>query len=523
MVKATAWPEAMHPSEEAAQLVYQWRSDPSTLSASLHTQLPDFSVFSRHFQTDYFSCYGLLPFFVRDAHARAALVRFRPYDRADSRPFVRSAEISVVVDPKRRRQGFGLCALSLAEQLARQAQVHVLYAMIRPENTASQNLFAKAGYAFLERRKIAVDSLYGREEPEVDVYALRLLPIPDRRRVFLVAEIGSNWQVGSHAERLELAARLVHAAADAGFDAVKFQTFRAEKVYAPCAGKSHYLEEHGIDTDIHALFRDLEMAYEDIPHLAQLAERAGLSFMSTPFSLEDFDAVDPYVHYHKIASYEIADFPLLQKAAASRKPVFVSTGASYPAEVAFAVSELQRAGCHDITLLQCTAAYPASSSSMNLRAMLSLASSFSLPVGLSDHSLDYVTAPLLAVAFGASVIEKHVTWKRSLPAPDSFFSIEPHEMKLFVEKVRLAEEMVGAGQKVVLPDEEELFFFAKRAVQAIRPVARGEMLKDGENIAILRPGKNQKGAHPALYPLICGKRACREILPGEGVQLKDVT
>lgn len=192
------------------------------------------------------------------------------------------------------------------------------------------------------------------------------------------------------------------------------------------------------------------------------------------------------------------------------------------AEIAFAVSVLQQAGCRDITLLQCTASYPASPSSMNIRVMLSLSSAFSLPVGLSDHSLDCVAAPLLAVAYGARVIEKHVTWKRSLPGPDSFFSIEPQEMKLFVEKVRLAEAMAGAGQKVVLHEEEELFSFAKRSVQAIRPITKGERLKEGVHMDILRPGKNIKGAHPALYPMISGKKACRDIPSGAGIQAEDV-
>lgn len=507
--------------EEVEQLIYQWRSDPSVLKASLHTSLPDKETFSRDFHSAYYAYSGLYPFFLRKGDERVAFVRFRPYDRADSRPFVRGAEVSIIVHPEKRRQGFGLTALKRAKDIARQSQIHTLFAMIRPGNAASKALFVKAGYEFLEHRKVCVDSLSGREEIEVEAYALEVIPTPVQHHVFLVAEIGSNWQIGTHEERRKCAAQLVKAASDAGFDAVKFQTFRAEHVYAPSAGTSGYLAGHGINKDIHAIFRDLEMAYEELPFLSQLAKEAGLAFMSTPFSPEDFDAVDPYVHYHKIASYEIAHLPLLQRAAASKKPVFVSTGASFPAEIAFAVSELQRGGCRDITLLQCTASYPASPSSMNLRAMASLASAFSLPVGLSDHSADYVTAPVLAVAFGARVLEKHVTLKRSLPGPDTFFSIEPHEMKLFVEKVRLAEKMVGEGQKIVLPEEEELFMFAKRAVQAIRPIAQGEPLKDGYNVSILRPGNNTKGIHPALYAQVCEKKATRAIASGEGIQCGD--
>jgi sialic acid synthase SpsE/RimJ/RimL family protein N-acetyltransferase len=517
------WVEMALPSEEMAHVIYQWRSDPATRAASLHTSLPEFEAFYKDFQAHYFSYNGLLPFFVRDGQERVAFVRFRPYDQADARPFIKGAEVSIVVHPDKRRQGFGIKALEYARQAARQAQVNILYAMVRPRNEPSKKLFLKSGYTLTEQRTVLVDTLSGREPVDVDIYTLDVEPVPLQQKVFLIAEIGSNWQIGTHEERRVLAARLVEAAAVAGFDAVKFQTFKAEKVYAKGAGKSRYLGGHGIDTDIHAVFHEIEMAYEELPYLSKLANDAGLSFMSTPFSPEDFDAVDPFVAYHKVASYEIAHLPLLEKVAASKKPVFVSTGASYPDEISFAVKELQSRGCKDITLLQCTASYPAPPESLNLRAMLSLASAFSLPVGLSDHSLDYVTAPLLAVAFGARAIEKHVTLRRSLPGPDSYFSIEPHEMKLFVEKVRLAEKMVGSGQKVVLPDEEELFMFAKRAVQAIRPIEAGEVLKDGDNIAILRPGNNCKGAHPSLYRQICGKQARHAISLGDGIQLEDVS
>jgi N-acetylneuraminate synthase len=522
MVNEPLWAEVAIFSDDIAALVYQWRSDPMVRQSSLHTTLPDFQTFRRNFRFEYGSCPDLQPFFLRTAEERVAFIRFRPYDGADIRPFVHSAEVSIIVPHAKRRQGFGLRALQTAADLARQAQVHTLFALIRPDNEASKRLFARAGYAHVGKRTIQVETLEGREQVEVLVYSQVIIPEPIRKSVYLVAEVGSNWQVGSKVERHKLAANLVEEAALAGFNAVKFQTFRAGRVYAPSAGKSTYLAQHGTDKDIHELFKGLEMAYEEIPILADMAKRCGLDFMSTPFSTDDFDAVNPYVAAHKIASYEIAHEALLMKAAVSRKPVFVSTGGSFPEEIAFALSILRQAGCTDITLLQCTAAYPAPPTAMNLRAIRTLAQTFSVPVGLSDHSLDCITAPLLAVAYGASVIEKHVTMSRSLPVPDSFFSIEPSEMRLFVEKVRLAEKMVGTGQKGVLSEEEELFWFAKRAIQAIRPIEKGERLKDGENVAILRPGTNRKGAHPALYPSLCGHVVSRAIAAGEGIQRGDV-
>ena len=516
------WAESAIFSDDVAALLYQWRSEPEVRQSSLHTAPLDASAFQRDLRSKFCGCADLQPFFLRSADERVAFVHFRPYDEADERPFIRSAEVSIVVPLPKRRQGFGLAALQKAEGLARQAQIHTLFALIRPSNEASKRLFVRAGYAHIGKRRFQVENLEGREEVEVLVYSRVITPEIDRKGVYLIAEVGSNWQVGSKPERHKLAANIIEEAAQAGFNAVKFQTFRAGRVYAPSAGRSAYLAEHGTDKEIHELFKGLEMAYEEIPILADMAKRCGLDFMSTPFSTDDFEAVNPYVAIHKIASYEIAHEALLERAAATKKPVYLSTGASFLEEISFALSVLRRAGCTDITLLQCAAAYPAAPAAMNLRAIRTLAQAFCLPVGLSDHSLDCVAAPVAAVAYGASVIEKHVTMDRSIPAPDSFFSIEPPEMRLFVEKVRLAEKMAGTGQKRVLPEEEELFLFAKRAVQAIQPIAKGDRLIDGGNVAILRPGTNRKGTHPSQYAELLGRTAIRSIAAGEGVLRGDV-
>ena len=521
MEKQHVWAESAIFSDDVAALLYQWRSDHEAREASLHTGM-DAETFQRDLRCKFGGCADLQPFFLRSSEERVAFVHFRPYDEADTRPFIRSVEVSIVVPSKKRRQGFGLEALQRAEELARQSCLHTIFALIRPNNEASKRLFARAGYAHVGKRTMQVESLEGREDVEVLVYSRIITPEIGRKGVYLVAEVGSNWQVGSKPERHKIAANIIEEAALAGFNAVKFQTFRAGRVYAPSAGKSAYLAGHGMDKDIHALFKGLEMAYEEIPILADMAKRCGLDFMSTPFSTDDFDAVNPYVSTHKIASYEIAHEALLKRAAATKKPVFLSTGASFPEEISFALSILRKTGCTDITLLQCTAAYPAPPVAMNLRVIRTLAQAFSLPVGLSDHSLDCITAPVMAVAYGASVIEKHVTMSRSLPAPDSFFSIEPPEMRLFVEKVRLAEKMPGTGQKRIFSEEEELFLFAKRAVQAREPIAKGERLVDGRNVAILRPGTNRKGAHPAQYAAFLGRVAVRSIAAGEGILRGDV-
>ena len=509
-------------NEPDAKLIYQWRSDVGT-RAVLHKPYPSFEAFLEHFRSDYFQVAELPPFFLVAEGKKVAVIRFRPYQFFTETPsFGRTYEISILVAPGEREKGFGLAAIEEASKIAREQGVHELVALIHPENQPSAKVFRKAGYAYVERRPMSIDTLEGRHEHDLDVYSCQLTKRPASSHVFLVAEIGSNWKVGTREQNREMARQLVESAAVAGVDAVKFQTFRGESVYAPCAGQAGYLVEMGLQRDIHDIIRELEMDYEDLPFLAQLAQNAGLAFMSTPFSVDDFAAVDPFVSFHKVASYEICHIQLLEKMARSKKPLFVSTGASFIQEVAFAVNTLRSFGCEDITLLQCTAAYPADPSSMNLKAMLTLHQAFGLPVGLSDHSLDAVTAPVLAVAYGASVIEKHITMDRTLPGPDQQFSIEPRELATFVEKVRMAEKMVGSGWKGVLPHEEELFRFAKRAIQATCPIPKGEACLLGKNMAILRPGNNVKGAHPSELSAIEGKRAKRALEAGEGIGIGDV-
>jgi N-acetylneuraminate synthase len=505
------------PSEAIAREIFQWRID--SPEACLHLE-KDFDAFFQQFQRDYFQISEPSLFFLRDASMRLAYIRFRP-ERGES-SFVQCREISVAVHPTMRGQGLGRQAICFATQVAKQYGIHKLRAYIHPENEISKKAFLRSGYKYTGRFVSHTQRISGENTVALDVYEMSVLPVPKPKNVFLIAEIGSNWKVGGENENKQMAEKLVKAAAAAGVNAVKFQTFRAKSVYASSAGRSQYLANQGVDHDIHELFHQLEMAYEDIPFLADLARRYNLEFMSTPFSEPDFDAVDSFVNRHKIASYEIAYQPLLVRAAASKKPVLLSTGASFLEEIGWSIAVLQQAGCQDITLLQCTAAYPAPSHAMNLRALITLHQAFGLPVGLSDHSQDCVTAPVLAVAYGASVIEKHITLNRSLPGPDQRFAIEPDELAMFVEKVRTAEMMVGSGIKEVLPEERELFLFAKRAVQATQAIQKNEQFELGKNIDLLRPGNNKKGSHPSQLNTIIGKHASHDIQDGEGVKPEDV-
>ena len=340
-------------------------------------------------------------------------------------------------------------------------------------------------------------------------------------RVFIIAEAGSNWKAGSLKEDLAMAKALVDAAAAAGADAVKFQTYRAETVYVPNAGTSDYLAASGIRESISDIFKRLAMPYEMLPVLAAHCRKRKIEFMSSAFSEEDFRKVDPFVKRHKIASYEISHAPLIAVAARSKKPLILSTGAATLEDIDWAVRYFKRCGGRGLSLLQCTAKYPAPASALNLRAIPFLAARYGVPVGLSDHSRDPFLAPVAAAALGAALIEKHFTFDNGLPGPDHKFAITTDELAFLVKAVRACEAALGAGEKKVLPEEKELKLFAQRAVQAMRDIRKGEKLLADVNIGILRPGKQRQGMHPRFLKEAAGKKARRTIKRGEGVLRSD--
>ena len=319
-----------------------------------------------------------------------------------------------------------------------------------------------------------------------------------------------------------MARALVDVAVEARADAIKFQTYRAHDTYAAHAGPSDYLARLGIHASINDVFADLEMPYDLIERIAAYCEDSGIEFMSTPFSVADADAVDPYVRRHKVASYEINHVRLLQRLGKTGKPLIVSTGATVDDDIEFGMATLREAGAQDVTLLQCTSSYPAPPDSLNLTAIPFLRQRFEVPVGFSDHSRDPIVAPVAAVALGATVVEKHFTISNRLPGPDHAFALEPHELSAMVQAVRAAEQARGEGVKVVAPAEMELRRFAVRAIQATRDLQPGDPLVEGDNIDVLRPGNRSPGMHPRHLDALRGRTAARRIPAGEGIRPGDV-
>ena len=344
-----------------------------------------------------------------------------------------------------------------------------------------------------------------------------ILPFSDKKHVFIIAEAGSNWKCGTYEEDLKRAKELITVASNAGADAVKFQTYKAETIYVTDAGKSNYLSKHGINQGINEIFENLSMQYEMIPELAKFCKKMGIMFMSTPFSVRDAREVDPHVQIHKIASFEINHVRLLEFLAKTGKPLLISTGASTYEEIDFAIQLVKNDGNDKLGLLQCTSTYPAPIKSLNLGVIPVLKSKYNVTVGLSDHSMDPVIAPILSVGLGATIIEKHFTLDRNLPGPDHPFALIPSELELMIKSVRKAEDAMGSGIKEVLNEEFELRRFSTRALQATKNITKGEIFREGRNFDVLRPGNRIRGLDARFLMAVEGKKATRNINSGDGI------
>ena len=338
----------------------------------------------------------------------------------------------------------------------------------------------------------------------------------DSHHTFIIAEAGSNWKCGNFEQDLVQAQKLIRIASKSGADAVKFQTYRAETVYADKAGKSGYLSEQGNSKEINEIFEYLEMPYEMISKLQKICQDENIIFMSTPFSVEDAKNIDPYVPIHKIASFEINHIRLLEYLAKTGKPILVSTGASTFDEIDFAVNLIKKYN-KSIGLLQCTSKYPSSLESLNLSVIPKMKERYDLPIGFSDHSVEPLIGPLTAVGLGATIVEKHFTINKNLTGPDHKFALTPEELELMVKSIRNADKSKGDGIKNILSEENELFYFAKRRIQAIKDIKKGDILKEGMNIEILRPGNKIRGLDPRLINQVDGKKAKTDIKLGDGI------
>ena len=305
-------------------------------------------------------------------------------------------------------------------------------------------------------------------------------------KTFIIAEAGVN-----HNGSLDMAIEMVDVAAVAGADAIKFQTFKAEKMIAAHAPKAGYQKEITCaDESQLEMVRKLEL--DENSHIRLLAhcQKKGIQFLSTPFDLESIDLLNRLgLGIFKIPSGEITNLPYLRKVGALKKKLILSTGMADLGEIENALDVLTESGTPfgNITVLHCNTEYPTSFEDVNLRAMLTIRKAFpGIAVGYSDHT-NGIEVPIAAVAMGATVIEKHFTLDRNLPGPDQKASLEPDELKAMVQAIRNIEKALGNGIKRPSPSEARNKPIARKSLVAIKPIKMGERFS-ADNITAKRPG-----------------------------------
>jgi len=337
----------------------------------------------------------------------------------------------------------------------------------------------------------------------MDVVRIGDRPVGAGAPVYIIAEAGSN-----HDRDLDQARRLIDVAADAGADAVKFQTFRADAIVAETPTRAKYLD--GILPDgqtMSELFRRLELPREWHATLFEHATQRGIDFLSTPFDHEAVDLLDELgVKAFKVATYELWHLPLIRDVASRGRPIMCSTGMADMAAVQAAVDVVGEAGNDGLILLHCVVNYPPPFADLNLRAIETMRQAFGVPVGWSDHTPGWL-APVVATSLGAAVIEKHFTTDRGRPGPDHRFALEPGELAEMVRAIRDTEAALGDGVKRRAPAEDDLYVTARRSLFAARVIESGEVI-GGNDVAILRPGT---GLEVADIEKVIGRTARRRI------------
>lgn len=333
-------------------------------------------------------------------------------------------------------------------------------------------------------------------------------------RCFVIAEAGVN-----HNGDVALAHQLVDVAADAGVDAVKFQTFDPDALVAADAPKAAYQIEHtGASESQLDMLRRLALPLDAFIALAEHARRRGIIFLSTAFdegSAEFLNKME--MAAFKIPSGELTNPQLLARIARFGRPLLVSTGMATLDEVAAAVAELERTHANSYALFHCVSNYPASAADCNLRAMETMRARFHVPVGWSDHT-EGIEISVAAVAAGAELLEKHITLDRALPGPDHAASLEPSELVALMKRVRTIEDALGDGVKQPRPSEQATAAVARRSLHADRALPEGTVLT-AEDLVALRPGT---GLPPFRLAEVVGRRLKRTLTRGDMLRDADL-
>lgn len=319
---------------------------------------------------------------------------------------------------------------------------------------------------------------------------------------FIIAEMSAN-----HLMDFDRAVAIMRAAKDAGADAIKIQTYTPDSITLNCDAPCFQITQGTIwdGTTLHKLYEKAYTPWEWQPELKKAAEEMGLIFFSSPFDLHSVDFLEEMnVPAYKVASPEITDIPLLKKIAGTGKPVIVSTGIAYMADIELALRTCREAGNEQVILLKCTSAYPSPYEDINLKAIPSMQESFDCILGLSDHTMGSAVAGA-AVALGAKVVEKHLTLRRADGGADAAFSMEPEEFRQMVVDIRRIEKALGKAAYDLTEKQEKTRTYS-RSLFVAEDMKAGELFTP-ENLRSVRPGC---GLHTRYYEEILGKRITRD-------------
>ncbi|MDK2901692.1 MAG: N,N-diacetyllegionaminate synthase [Thermosediminibacterales bacterium] len=331
------------------------------------------------------------------------------------------------------------------------------------------------------------------------------------QRVFIIAEAGIN-----HNGNIEIAKKLVDIASEAGADAVKFQSFKAEKLVSRNAKKAEY-QKNTTDKSESPLdmLKRLELDFKNHKELISYCRKRNIIFLSSPFDLESIDLLNRLgVEIFKIPSGEINNLPYLRKIGKLKKKVILSTGMSTLDEIKDALDILRENGTTDIIVLHCNTEYPTRVEDVNLRAMETIRRTFNIEVGYSDHTLG-IEVPIAAVAMGAAVIEKHFTLDKNMEGPDHKASLEPNELREMVRAIRNIERALGDGIKKPSNSELKNVNIVRKSIVAKRYIKKGEVLTE-ENLTVKRPGD---GISPMKWDEVIGRVADKDYEEDELIQI----
>lgn len=330
-------------------------------------------------------------------------------------------------------------------------------------------------------------------------------------KVFIIAEAGVN-----HNGSIELAKRLIDCAHEAGADAVKFQSFRADSLVTRHAEKAGYqIKTTGNNGSQWQMLRKLELDEESHRELMTYARAVGIMFLSSPFDLDSIDLLDSLgLSLFKIPSGELNNLPYLRKIGRLGKPVILSTGMATLGEIEQALEILRASGTDDITVLHCNTEYPTPYGDVHLRAMRTIGDALGVKIGYSDHTLG-IEIPIAAVALGARVIEKHITLDKQMDGPDHKASLDPPELQAMVVGIRNVELALGHALKQPSASEWPNRLAARKSVVAARFIRQGEPFTEA-NLAVKRPGS---GISPMRWDELLGRVAPRDFEEDELIEL----